>query len=160
MNPITYRNVVLQDDVEAIHVLVAGSGVFSAEEIDVAVELAEDALSHKETSGYHFILAEVAGRLMGYSCFGRIPLTQERYDLYWIVVDGNAQQQGVASGILRKTETAIKEVGGKIVYAETSSRIIYAPAQSFYVKRGFKELARLKDFYSNGDDKLIYGKNL
>ena len=38
-----------------------------------------------EKSHYHFLLAEKGGTLAGYTCFGRIPLTAERYDLYWIV---------------------------------------------------------------------------
>jgi ribosomal protein S18 acetylase RimI-like enzyme len=157
---LTYRDTLTQDDVEAIHVMVAESGVFSAEEIDVAVELAEDRLSHKELSDYHFMLAESDGTVVGYSCYGRIPLTQGRYDLYWIVVDGNAQQRGVATELFRQTEEAIGKLNGKIVYAETSSRTIYAPAQAFYVKAGFELLCRISDFYADGDDKLIYGKQL
>jgi ribosomal protein S18 acetylase RimI-like enzyme len=158
--PIQFRTAVSQDDVEAIHFMVASAGVFSAEEIDVAVELAEHALQHKEASDYRFLLAEREGWFMGYSCFGRIPLTQGRYDLYWIVVDGNVQQQGVASELLRATEAAILAAGGRTLYAETSSRTVYAPAQAFYRHRGFELAARLQDFYAKGDDKIIFAKIL
>jgi ribosomal protein S18 acetylase RimI-like enzyme len=158
--PIRWHQAISQDDVEAIHVIVANSGVFSVEEIDVAVELAEDALARKETSDYHFMLADRGGQLAGYTCFGRIPLTDARYDLYWIVVDGNAQQQGIARGLLDETETAVKALGGKALYAETSSRTIYNPAHEFYRKCGFELTARLADFYADGDDKLIFAKKL
>lgn len=158
--PFPMRNALTQDDVEAIHVLVSSSGVFSAEEIDVAVELAEDALANKEHSDYYFVLAEHEGLPVGYTCFGRIPLTQGRFDLYWIVVDGNEQQKGIATQLLRQTEAAITSLGGKILYAETSSRTVYAPAQAFYGKNGFELLSRIKDFYADGDDKLIFGKVL
>ena len=133
--PIRWHQAISQDDVEAIHVMVANSGVFSAEEVEVAVELAEDALANKESPHYHFMLADRGGQLLGYTCFGRIPLTAERYDLYWIVVDGNGQQQGVASGLMRETEAAILALGGRAVYAETSSRAVYAPAHAFYHRR-------------------------
>jgi ribosomal protein S18 acetylase RimI-like enzyme len=157
---IHWRQNVTQDDVEAIHVMVANSGVFSAEEIEVAVELAEDALANKENSHYHFMLADRGGQLVGYTCFGRIPMTDGRYDLYWIVVDGNVQQQGIASSLLRETEAAIVKLGGKALYAETSSRVEYMPAHAFYSGRGFILAADLKDFYSNGDHKLIFDKKL
>lgn len=158
--PIRWHQAISQDDVEAIHVMVANSGVFSAEEIEVAVELAEDALSNKESSDYHFMLADRGGQLLGYTCFGRISLTAERYDLYWIVVDGNAQQKGVASGLMRETEGTIRALGGKAVYAETSSRAVYAPAHTFYHRQGFTQVAQIKDFYADGDDKLVFGKRL
>jgi ribosomal protein S18 acetylase RimI-like enzyme len=158
--PIRWHQAISQDDVEAIHVMVAASGVFSSEEIDVAVELAEDALANKESSGYHFMLADRGGQLLGYTCFGRIPLTAERYDLYWIVVDGNAQQQGIASGLMRETEAAIRALHGRAIYAETSSRAVYAPAQAFYRRQGFTLAGQLKDFYADGDDKMIFAKNL
>lgn len=158
--PIRWRRAVMQDDVEAIQVIVSNCGVFSAEEIDVAVELAQDALANRGTSDYHFVLAERAGLVAGYTCFGRIPLTQERYDLYWIVVDAGTQQQGIASGLLKETEESVRELHGKALYAETSSRAVYTPAQGFYRKHGFAELARIPNFYSDGDDKLIYGKTL
>ena len=159
-SPLRSHQAISQDDVAAIQLMVASSGVFSAEEIDVAVELAEDALAQKELSHYHFVLADREGQLVGYTCFGRIPLTDERYDLYWIVVDGNDQQKGVATLLLAQTEKAIKDMGGKALYAETSSRTVYAPAHGFYRKHGFELESRLKDFYADGDDKLVFSKKL
>ena len=157
---LTYRHVVSQDDVEAIHVMVAASGVFSEEEVEVAVELADDAHAAQEHSHYRFAIAECNGKIVGYTCFGRVPLTDNRYDLYWIVVDGNAQQQGVATGLMAQTEEKAKALGCKILYAETSSRTVYAPAQAFYRKHGFELEARLKDFYADGDDKMIFAKRV
>jgi ribosomal protein S18 acetylase RimI-like enzyme len=157
---ITLRSKVLKADVKAIRQMVALSAVFSPEEIDVAEELAQDAFTLGTKSHYHFLLADMAGVLAGYSCFGRIPLTDERYDLYWIVVNPDTQQQGIASQLMAETETAVRALGGKAVYAETSSRAVYTPAQRFYLKQRFAEQARMKNFYATGDDKLIYGKFL
>lgn len=98
--------------------------------------------------------------LAGYTCYGRIPLTDERYDLYWIVTDVKSSRKGVAAELMRQTETAVQRLGGKAIYAETSSRAIYAPAQRFYEKTGFTLAARVKDFYKTGDDKLLYSKFL
>lgn len=156
----TLRSDVTADDVKAIRHMVKDSGVFSPEEIDVAEELAEDRFKLGKKSHYHFLLADNASALAGYTCFGRIPLTQERYDLYWIVVDKSAQQQGLASKLMTETEAAIRKLGGKAIYAETSSRAVYAPAIAFYCKHGFIEAARLKNFYADGDDKLTFGKFL
>lgn len=154
-----FCTVVTQEDVAAIRQMVAKAGVFSAEEIDVAEELAQDAANLGEKSHYNFIVAH-EGQLLGYSCFGRIPLTDERYDLYWIVTDTDAQQKGIAGELMQRTQQAIRSRGGKAIYAETSSRTIYTPAQRFYVKQGFTLAAEVKDFYRKGDDKLLYCRRL
>jgi ribosomal protein S18 acetylase RimI-like enzyme len=147
-------------DVDAIRALVRDTGVFSEEEINVAGELAEETLAKGPDLAYHFLIAEQDGNLLGYSCYGRIPLTQASYDLYWIVVDNKKQNRGIASFVMERTQDAIRALGGKQLYTETSSRSVYAPAQSFYLKHAFAEIARFEDFYSDGDDKIVYGKKL
>jgi len=155
-----FREDVTAEDVKAIRTMVAEVGVFSPEEIDVAEELAEDRFKLGAKSHYHFLLADSGGKLAGYTCFGRIPLTAERYDLYWIVTDKLAARQGIASKLIAETESSIRIKGGKAIYAETSSRTAYVPAHAFYRKHGFAELARLQNFYADGDDKIIFGKIL
>lgn len=98
--------------------------------------------------------------MLGYSCFGRVPLTEASYDLYWLVVDTDFQKKGFAKQLLNLTEKAVSAEGGTQLYAETSSMDNYKPARSFYQKVGFSECARQKDFYKKGDDKVTYVKYL
>ena len=51
-------------------------------------------------------------------------------------------------------------MGGTALYAETSSREKYIPTHMFYRKNVFTEVARIKDFYDIGNDKIIYKKQL
>lgn len=150
------RDVVTQEDVRAIVRMVRECGVFSQEEIQVAEELAQDAATLGDASHYRFLLAEKAGQVAGYSCFGRIPLTEERYDLYWLVTSPALQRAGVASVLMRATAEAVRVRGGNRMYAETSSRDCYLPAQRFYEVQGFTLVAQVSDFYRDGDDKLLY----
>ncbi len=48
--------------------------------------------------------------------------------------------------------------GGSRVYVETSSRPLYEPTRAFYLARGYREEARLPDFYGPGDAKVMYVK--
>ena len=43
---------------------------------------------------------------------------------------------------------------------ETSSRPPYAPARAFYRRCGYEVDAVLKDYYDDGDDKVIFAKAL
>jgi hypothetical protein len=49
---------------------------------------------------------------------------------------------------------------GRRIYIETSSQAKYAPTREFYRRCGYEPEAVLKDFYADGDDKLIYVKAL
>ncbi len=147
------------DDTGHIRVLVEEAGVFRPEEVDVACELASDALSGDPS--YRFLLWRgESGAVDAYSCYGEIPITDGRFDLYWIVVSPRLQGQGIGAQLLRETESAIRTLGGGHVYAETSGLPNYTPARRFYEASGFTEAARLSDFYREGDDKIIYRKLL
>lgn len=153
------RTTVKKTDADQIRSLVKGTGVFNEEEIDIAGELAEEALEQgEEKSGYSFIFREQEGAVIGYTCYGRIPFTEESYDLYWIAVDKTHQKAGLAREVLILTEQAVAKLGGKQLYAETSGTDHYVAARSFYLKNGFEEVARLKNFYKPGDDKVIFCK--
>ena len=136
--------------------IVVSSGFFSKAEIEVAVELVQVRLNKGIESGYHFLFAEEDKKVVGYSCFGPIPCTVESYDIYWIAVQEDLRRSGLGVELLKKVEEKIKEMGGKRIYVETSSREQYEPTRSFYSRCGYRKEATLKNFYSPGDDKVIY----
>ena len=157
---IIYRDKPIPSDVDSIRNIVRSSEFFSTEEVEMAVELLQENLSKGESSGYYFLLVEMNERVVGYSCYGPIPCTQESYDLYWIAVLHEFRGRGIGRDLLALTEEKIGKMGGKRIYLDTSSRDQYEPTRSFYRAGGYEEEANLKDFYSPGDDKLIYVKEL
>ena len=157
---IYYREKPIDSDVGSIRNIVSSSGFFSTKEVEIAVELVEENLSKGESSGYHFLFAEINQQAAAYSCYGPIPCTKESYDLYWIAVLHAFRGRGIGRELLERTEEKIVKSGGKRVYVDTSSRDQYEPTRSFYRANGFEQVAFLKDFYSPGDDKIIYVKQL
>jgi ribosomal protein S18 acetylase RimI-like enzyme len=147
-------------DVEAVRDLVARVGVFSAAEVAIAAELVDERLRNGHASGYHFVFAEQADGLAGYTCFGPIPATLASFDLYWIAVSPDLHGRGLGARLLAESERRIALQGGGRVYADTSSRREYAPAHALYARAGYREAARLSDFYAPGDAKLIFEKAL
>ncbi len=154
------RNGVRPDDREAVRRLVASTGMFSPEEIDVAVELVDDRLRRGPASDYHFIFADEGGRAVGYTCYGPIALTAASFDLYWIAVDKSLQGRKIGRLLLERTEQLIRAAGGRNVYIETSNRGQYAPTRGFYLRCGYAQAALLPDFYADGDDKVVYARQL
>ena len=147
-------------DVEAVRALVARVSVFSAAEVAIAADLVEERLRSGLASGYQFVFADDADGLAGYTCFGPIPATLASFELYWIAVHPDLHGRGLAGRLLIESERRIAEQGGRRVYVDTSSRPEYAPAHVLYVRAGYREAARLLDFYGPGDAKLVFEKAL
>jgi ribosomal protein S18 acetylase RimI-like enzyme len=154
------RDEVLATDREAVRALVARTGFFRADEVDVAVELVDERLARGTASGYHFVFAEVDKTVAGYACYGPIACTTASFDLYWMAVDPQFQGQGIGRLLMAAVEARIREAGGQRIYIDTSGRSQYAPTRAYYEDHGFCCEARLRDFYAPGDDRLIYAKEL
>jgi len=160
MKSVTYRREIEPSDLGAILNIVQSSGYFSAAEVELACELATDRIERGLQSSYQFLFAENDGQVIGYTCYGMIPATTGSYDLYWIAVSGSMRGRGLGKILLLETEELIRNSGGRHLYAETSSREQYAPTQRFYERCHYIPEAVLTDFYSPGDNKIIYSKVL
>jgi len=155
-----YRFSVKPSDIKAIKEITESTGFFYDFETDIAVELIEEAVNKGKESGYEFIICEVSDIPVAYTCYGSIACTKWSYDLYWIVTHADFRGKGIGKELLKLTENEILKKGGKNIYIETSSRELYNPTRHFYLSAGYTEIARLKDFYDDSDDKVIYFKKL
>ncbi len=154
------RNEVRPEDIAAVRALVAATGFFSEEEVGIAGELVEERLERGPASGYEFLFAEEGDRLLGYTCYGRIPCSTVSWDLYWIVVLPGRQGGGLGRHLLAVTEGRVRATGGTALYAETSGRAQYQPTRAFYTRCGYDTAAVFEDFYAAGDAKYIFVKRL
>ncbi len=157
---IQFRESISPADIPAVQRIVQSTGFFSSAEVEVAVELLRERHSRGACSGYFFVFAEQAEQMLGYACFGPIACTQAGFDLYWIAVDPSFQGGGIGRALLREAERLISRMEGRRVYIETSSRPQYEPTRAFYLRCGYSQEAVLKDFYSAGDDKIIFVRSV
>lgn len=155
-------NAPLETDGPGIHAITANAGVFSPEEIECVDELWQETLSQgSETSGYHWLVErDEQGSLLGYACFGPRALTSGTYDLFWIAVDSTRHRGGVGRRLLSATEDAIRSLGGRLVFVETSGLPRYEPTRRFYLGVGYTLEATIRDFYAPGDDLVIFTRHI
>lgn len=157
---LVWREAVRVEDIESVRALVAGTAMFSEEEIDIAAELVTERIEKGPASGYEFVFVEEGGKMAGYACYGLIPGSETSYDLYWIAVDADSQGQGLGRKILVRTEDAMRRIGARHVYVDTSSSEKYIPTRGFYLGTGYTVAAEFADFYRPGDGKVIFVKDL
>jgi ribosomal protein S18 acetylase RimI-like enzyme len=133
---------------------------FNEEEVQVALELIDNALEHGQHD-YSVRVADLEARpAAGYICFGRTPMTAATYDLYWVVTHAQARGHGVASTLVRKMEEELRLLRARSVRVETSLKESYGAARGLYERLGYPVVARFPDFYRTGDDLIVYYKRL
>lgn len=149
--------VLMPEDLIQIKQLLIDRGNFLDMEIEVALEVCDEAARHpfQEYYGYSAKVGEVVA---GFIVFGLIPMTDRCWDLYWIAVAPAFARSGVGRQLAATMEQVITDLKGRQVHIDTSSLPTYLPAHRFYEKIGFTRVACFQDFYRQGDDKLIYVK--
>jgi ribosomal protein S18 acetylase RimI-like enzyme len=151
---------IVPGDREGLERIIRATGVFSEEEVQIALELIDAVLTRPGQRDYIIRVYADGEGVQGYYCVGPTPATESTYDLYWIAVDPGRHGRGVGTALQDHAEDLIRSCGGRLVIAETSSRPHYENTRMFYCKRGYTELSRIRDYYRRGDDLVVYGKYL
>jgi ribosomal protein S18 acetylase RimI-like enzyme len=123
-------------------------GVFSPSEIQCVQELWNEYLQQGERSGYTVLTFHDGDKTLGYAFFGPHALAEGVWDLYWIAVDPGAHSRGVGRALMQRMEELVSAQQGRLILVETSG----TPA--------YRYQAVIHDFYSPGDDLIIFGKAL
>jgi len=87
-------------------------------------------------------------------------LTEGTYNLYAIGIRADIQGQGIGKKMMSFIEQDLKEKGHRILIVETSGAEDFAPTRKFYENLDFIKEAVIRDFWEDGDDKVIYWKKL
>jgi GNAT superfamily N-acetyltransferase len=157
---LTFRTIPEKRDIDRVMEIVQSTKFFYEHEVEIAVELVAERLTHGESTGYYFVFAEIDGVTVAYSCYGPIIMSKTCFDLYWIATHNDFRGKGVGKKLLEETCIQSRNMGCSIIIAETSGLEHYAPTRAFYINNSFVLEARLKDFYTMGDDKLFYTKRI
>jgi ribosomal protein S18 acetylase RimI-like enzyme len=162
-----YIRPVRSADIDGIRALLRRVSVFEPHEIRVAEEVLEAALSGSPDYVVHVAEEESENSdsggdhgILGYACHGHNPVTDALYDLYWIAVDPVVRGRGVGRALIGHTERCVREVHGRGIVIETSSRVEYEPARLLYERCGYRRMAEVPDFYKPGDALVMYVKFL
>ncbi len=145
---------------EAVVEILRDTGVFLPFEIDTALEVLDAYLDQPDQDYFALGAFTPDGSLAGYVCYGPTPCTAGTCDLYWIAVSPRVQNGGIGTLLLLEVERRLARSGARLVIIETSSLPRYEATRAFYLRRGYEMVARVPDFYANGDDRLIYVKRI
>jgi ribosomal protein S18 acetylase RimI-like enzyme len=148
------------EDTSTLVALTDATGVFKSHEIVALESVLEDYYDFNEEEDDHVcVVFEEHGTILGYAYYAPAAMTDRTWYLYWIAVTKDKQARGVGTKLLHHTEEDIKKKGGRVLFIETSGLPHYEKTRKFYIKHKYEEAAVLRDYYSDGDDMVVYRKH-
>lgn len=149
------RNVT-SSDIDGLKKVADSSGLFPSEYLD---EMISDYFNNPDTQDIWFTYIDNSKQVAVGYCVPE-KLTNGTYNLLAIGVSQDSQRNGVASEMMDYIEQRLKQKDGRILIVETSSDDAQMSARKFYKKIGYKQMAVIKDFWSDGEDKIVFTKRL
>jgi ribosomal protein S18 acetylase RimI-like enzyme len=147
---------VTQNYIDELKKVVDSSGLFPSEYLD---DMIFDYLNNADTQDIWFTyIDDNTPTAIGYCVPEK--LTNGTYNLLAIGVSQNSQRNGVATEMMSYIEQQLKQKDGRILIVETSSDDAQIGARKFYEKIGYTQMAVIKDFWNDGEDKIVFWKKL
>ncbi len=147
------------EDTDAIITLAVSTGMFPPDGTEeVAGVLA--GYFNGDLGLDHFWVIDDDGGPVGVAYYAPERMTEGTWNLYMIAVRPDRQRQGRGAALLHHVEQALASRGARLLLVETSGLASFERTRAFYRKCDYSEEARIRDFYRQGDDKVVFRKAL
>jgi ribosomal protein S18 acetylase RimI-like enzyme len=123
-------------------------------------EVLDDYHASNQAEGHCCVTYEKDGQIIGFAYYAPAAMTDRTWYLYWIAVSRKTQAKGVGGALLKHAEDDIRRNQGRVLFIETSSLPHYELTRRFYLKNDYEQMAVLRDYYSDGDDMVVFRKRL
>lgn len=145
---------VTASDLPSLRQVIGAAGLFPADLLDgtVAVYLQDD--------GDDLWLACDAGGPGGVLYCAPERLTEGTWNMLLVAVHPDRQREGLGTALVQHLEALLAARGERILLVETSGLPEFEATRAFYCRRGYAEEARIREFYRDGEYKIVFRKAL
>ena len=147
---------VTKDDIGGLKEVLDSIELFPSEMLD---DMISDYFKNPETEEIWFTALEGKKPISIGFCAPE-KLTEGTYNLYAIGVRSDIQGKGIGSEMMNYIESHLKKNGHRILIVETSGTDDFRLTRKFYENLNYTKEAVIRDFWKEGDDKVIYRKRL
>lgn len=154
MNHITIRDLV-RADLPLVAPILDATGLFPS---DLLADMAEPWLAGE--APHHWLVAADGETVLGFAYAKPERMTEGTVNLLAIAVDPARQNGSVGTALIAELAARLAAAGNRVLIVETSSLEGYTATQAFYAALGFTREARIRDFYQDGDDKIVFWKRI
>ena len=147
-------------DIDEILDIVVSAGMFTRDEVEVVDELLRAHLAATDHEDHCCVVSEQDGTLTGVAFAEVRPAADRVWDLTMLGVRPKTQNLGEGTALITAVEQQLITAGARLLVVETSATQQYEGARAFYTARGFDEEARIRDYWTDGDDLVLFRKRL
>lgn len=152
-----------RSDLAAVEAIARRTDMFSEPELaHFTAELAAllGPQPEREADPRALLLAEGSGAVLGAAYLAPEAMANRVWNLLFIGVRPEHRRHGVASALIEGFEAAARDAATRLAIIETAGLPRFAPAWALYQKHGYAREARIRDYYDDGVDKLVFAKRL
>lgn len=147
------------NDRDAMTKVFAALNLFNNDELKFMSNLVDDYFDGTLGEGHYWIVSDDNG-ITSAAYYAPESFGQDVYNLYFIGVLPNHQRKGTGSSILKYVENHLKELGQRLLLIETSGLPNFEKTRQFYLKNNYEKEATIREYYKEGDDKIVFRKKL
>jgi ribosomal protein S18 acetylase RimI-like enzyme len=151
---------VAPDDTATLVTIATSTNVFKPHELVALREVLDDYHATNHEYGHTAYAWCADDAIRGFVYYAPTAMTDRTWEIWWIAVDAHYHGKGLGKQLLQWAERDAQAQHARLMLLETSSTGAYASTRQFYLKQGYVLSAQVPDFYSDGDDKLIFWKRL
>ncbi|HAA16269.1 MAG TPA: N-acetyltransferase [Cytophagales bacterium] len=145
-----------KEDIEGLKAVVDSSGLFPSEYLE---GMMSDYLQNPDSEEF-WLTSLQNSQPIGIAYCVPEKFTEGTYNLLAIGVLETLQGQGLGRALMQQVEAVLRERQARILIVETSGTKEFDLTRKFYLNLGYTHEATLRDFWSEGDDKVIFWKKL
>ncbi|MFJ4707653.1 GNAT family N-acetyltransferase [Streptomyces anulatus] len=108
----------------------------------------------------HRCLVDDVGGVQAVAYYQPKPAADRVWDLTMIAVQPGRQGVGLGTALLRRIEDELIKEGQRLLLVDTSGTAQYDRTRAFYVRSGYDQEAHVRDYWTAGDDLVIFRKAL
>lgn len=144
-------------DTDDVMALAKKLGMFDADGLD---HLKETLANYDSSNSKNLWYVADDNNLVGVLYCTPEPMTSGTWNVLMLLVNPDFHRQGYGNALMSYVEQILIEQKERLLIVETSSLDEFKPARAFYQKCGYHQGARIRDFYAEGEDKIIFCKAL
>ncbi len=145
-----------KEDLPALKEVLDTIELFPSEYLD---DMISDYFNNPETEDIWFTFTE-EDKAVSLAYCAPEKFTEGTFNLYAIGVKKDCQGKGLGGKMMDYLEKELKTAGHRVLIVETSSSSDLELTREFYLKQGYKQVAVLPDFWTEGEDKVVFWKKM
>ena len=155
MNTDHYIRPVIPEDLLALKTVIERTELFPSDMLDAMIA---GYFAGEDEAG--FWLTYDDGEPVAVAFCAPERMTQGAWNALLLAVRPDYQGKGLGAALMDKVEQTLARREERILLVETSGLAAFERTRNFYRKNGYEEEARIREFYSEGEDKIVFRKVL